>query len=170
MDDIRQQNSHDHEDRERVLLHLVVLRQPLHRHEEREDGAAIQRRDGQQVEEHKVQVDQREHGQEHQVEIEERLALHHPLRNGGEPVENPRDHARQHGEQQIGGRTGQTHDQVALARVLEVCGVVWHRLGIAEHGHVHSHEQKRHDNGAERVDMRKWVERQAPCALGGGVA
>ena len=99
MDDIRQQNSHDHEDRKRVLLHLVVLRQPLHGHEEREDGAAIERRDGQQVEEHKVQVDQREHGQEHQVEVEERLALHHPLRNGSEPVEYPRDHGGQHGEQ-----------------------------------------------------------------------
>ena len=41
---------------ERILLHLVVLRQPLHGHEECEDGAAIERRDGQQVEEHKFIV------------------------------------------------------------------------------------------------------------------
>ena len=72
---VGQHHDGDHEHGEGVLLDLVVLRQVLRRQQDGEDGGAVQRRNRQQVEEHEVQVDESERGQEHHVEVSEQLVV-----------------------------------------------------------------------------------------------
>ena len=169
MQHVRHEENHDEEHRHRVALHFVILRQILLRQEEREDGRAVQRRDGQQVEEHEVQVDERKHGKEQREEVVEDVVLRQRAHRQHEHDERVHDCA-QDGQHEVGRRPGEAHDEVALARVLEVSGIIRHRLRVAEHGHVHGHEQKRHDDRAEGVDVLERVERQPSRALSRGIA
>lgn len=165
MQDVRKQDDHDHEDGQRVLLNPVVRGQVLLGAEEREDGRPVERRNGQQVEEHEVQVYENEIRQEQQVEIFEHDAAVHQLVYGERHVERPCDADAQKRLQQVGGGARETYDEVALARVLEVLRVVRHRLRVPENGQVHGHEHQRHEDRAERVDVPDGIERQPPRAL-----
>ena len=67
--DIRQNDEDDHEDGHGVLLHAVVRVHVLFRDEKRKYRRAVERRNRNEVEEHQIQVDEREHGQKHEIEV-----------------------------------------------------------------------------------------------------
>ena len=62
-------NHHDHEHGQRVLLNAVIRMQLLIVKEQRNDARTIERRNRNEVEEHQIQVDEREHGQKHEIEV-----------------------------------------------------------------------------------------------------
>ena len=62
-------HDHDHEHGQRVLLNAVIRMQLLIVKEQRNDARTIERRNRNEVEEHQIQVDEREHGQKHEIEV-----------------------------------------------------------------------------------------------------
>ena len=139
----------------------------LFRNEKRKYRRAVERRDGQQVEEEQVEIDEREHGKEHEVEVRERLALRDE--RGRMAVEGPGNSAGEGGHHEVRRRSGKANDDVARLGVLEVGRVIGYRLRVAEHGAVHCEHAQRQDDRAERVDVLERVKRQAPRALCRGV-
>ena len=85
-------------------------------------------------------------------------------------VEGPGDSAGEGGHHEVRRRSGKANDDVARLGVLEVGRVVRYRLRVAEHGAVHREHAQRQDDRAERVDVLERVKRQAPRALGCGIA
>ena len=85
-------------------------------------------------------------------------------------VEGPGDSAGEGGHHEVRRRSGKANDDVARLGVLEVRRVVGNRLRVAEHGAVHREHAQRQDDRAERVDVLERVKRQAPRALGRGIA
>ena len=115
-----------------------------------------------------IEIYEREHGQEHEVEVCERLALRDE--RGRLAVEGPGDGAGEGGHHEVRRGSGKANDNVTRLGVLEVGRVVGNRLRIAEHGAVHRKHAQRQDDRAERVDVLERIKRQAPCALGRGIA
>ena len=139
----------------------------LFRDEKREHRRAVERRDRQQVEKEQVEIDEGEHGQEHEIEVRERLALRDERRSL--TVESPGHSAGKGGHRKVRCRSGKADDDVACFGILKVRRVVRHRLRIAEHGTVHREHAQRQDDRAERVDVLERVKRQAPRALCRGI-
>ena len=168
MEHIGDQDHHGHEKGQGVALNAVIRHKLLVVEEQSDDARAVERRQRNKVEKHQIQVHQREHGKEQRVEIKERLAFGRKL--GGERVQDPRDHAREHRHGEIGSGAGKPHDRLACAAILEIRRVVRNRLRIAEDGPSQGKKQKRHENRAERVDVPERIETEAAAVFRRGVS
>ena len=86
---------------------------------------------------------------------------------GNEMEEEGRDR----GEHDVDARSGERHQHHVAARMAQGIEIDRHRLGIAEHhGRAHQQEQRRHQDGAEQVDVLQRIEGDAAQAIGGVVA
>ena len=150
------QGGHQHDHAVALQLHPAAV--PPVRQKHGQHLRAVQRREGDEVEDAQADVQADEQGEEGQRQAQPR-ALPLPLGHGEEHTINDRRHIRQH---KVRGRPRQGGDGHALLGLFEIPWVHRHGLGPAE-AHRDHHDQ------AKGVQVAQGVQREPVALLGGGV-
>ena len=146
------------QDKEAEGLQLAIDSGQLGGQKVAEHLAAVQGRDGDQVEDGQHHVDPDAGGDHLNERPEDRHGQHL-----GEGQEQPGGEAAGDGEQQVGGNPGQRDPDHALAWIFKIAGIHRHRLGPAD-----LHDQKgQHPEG---VEVAQGVQAEPAQLLGGWVA
>ena len=153
-----QDEEHRKDDVALILHDLVVKVGGQHRGD---DAAAVQRRDGDEVKDRQVDVQQAHDGKDLRDGVGGGKAdsQHGIQEEAPQLVQNQAEER----ENDIGGGAGQRGKDHALFDILEIPGCNRHRLGPAKPG-------KNHQDGAEHIQVRQGIEGKPAEIFGGGVA
>ena len=138
----------------------------LMRHERKQDLGAVQGRQWDEVEDGQDDIDV--HDGRHDREDR------HPCGGRGSVgyihEHQAQDSAEDERQEQVRSRTGERDQEFALALVLQIIGIVRHRLGPAEREVREQKCGERHQDGAEGIDMLQGIQGQTAGQACGRVA